>query len=188
MQALAQATNHLQPLGFPVAGHRERAARLQGREHADETFRHSILRSDPARQRLLGAARGVGMGGVEIDERPAVVVGQRLGVSLQARRLGLEEIARVLEQNAAAVQVALERSLGKQRVEVALEDQAVERFDRAADGILVQIKETGHVDPARVRWLTSSEVGATLSWKSIRRGWDRHRLWLRPQAALRKRF
>src|SRR5690242_11007751 len=59
MQALARTAHHLQAPGFAVAGHRERAARLQGREHADETFRHSILRSDPARQRLLGTARGV---------------------------------------------------------------------------------------------------------------------------------
>jgi hypothetical protein len=63
----------------------------------------------------------VGMGGVQLDERPAAVVGQRLGVGFQARRLGFEERARVLEQNIAAVQVALERSRGKQCIEMALE-------------------------------------------------------------------
>ena len=52
----------------------------------------------------------MGMGGVQVDERPTV--GQRFGVGFQARRLGFEERARVLEQNAAAVQVALERSRG----------------------------------------------------------------------------
>ena len=66
----------------------------------------------------------MGMGGVQVDERPATVVGQRLGVGFQARRLGFEERARVLEQNVAAVQVALERSLGKQCIEMALENQA----------------------------------------------------------------
>src|SRR3954454_11660681 len=64
------------------------------------------------------------MGGVQVDERPATVVSQRFGVGFQARCLGFEERARVLEQNVAAVQVALERSLGKQRVEMALENQA----------------------------------------------------------------
>src|SRR3954463_7156190 len=120
------------------------------------------------------------MGGVQVDERPAAVVGQHLGVGFQARRLGFEERARVLEQNVAAVQVALERSLGKQRVEMALENQAVESSDRAGYRIPVQITESGHVDLARVRWFTSSEIGATVSLKSIRRGPGRHRLWLRP--------
>jgi hypothetical protein len=41
-------------------------------------------------------------------------------VGFQARRLGFEERARVLEQNAAAVQVALERSQGKQCIEMDL--------------------------------------------------------------------
>ena len=127
----------------------------------------------------------MGMGGVQVDERPAAVVGQRLGVGFQARRLGFEERARVLEQNAAAVQVALERSPGKQRVEMALENQAVESSDRAGYRIPVQITESGHVDLARVRWFTSSEVGAAISLKSIWRGRDRCRLWLWPQAALR---
>src|SRR4051794_13075205 len=118
------------------------------------------------------------MGGVQVDERPAAVVGQRLGVGFQARRLGFEERARVLEQNVAAVQGALERSLGKQRVEMALENQA--SSDRAGYRIPVQITESGHVDLARVRWFTSSEIGATVSLKSIRRAPGRHRLWLRP--------
>src|SRR4051812_41474465 len=126
------------------------------------------------------------MGGVQVDERPAAVVGQRLGVGFQARRLGFEERARVLEQNVAAVQIALERSLGKQRVEMALENQAVESSDRAGYRIPVQITENGHVDLARVRWwFSSSKVGVAVSLKSIRRGRDRHRLWLRPRAALR---
>src|SRR4051794_25560413 len=94
------------------------------------------------------------MGGVQVDERPAAVVGQRLGVGFQARRLGFEERARVLEQNVAAVQVALERSRGEQRIAMALENQA--SSDRAGYRIPVQITESGHVDLARVRWFTSS--------------------------------
>src|SRR3954465_7728117 len=91
-----------------------------------------------------------------------------------------------LEQSATAVQIALERSLGKQRVEMALENQAVESSDRAGYRIPVQITENGHVDLARVRgWFSSSKVGVAVSLKSIRRGRDRHRLWLRPRAALR---
>src|SRR4051812_10071246 len=124
----------------------------------------------------------MGMGGAQVDERPAAVVSQRFGVGFQARCLGFEERARVLEQNVAAVQVALERSLGKQRVEMALENQA--SSDRAGYRIPVQITENGHVDLARVRWFTSSEVGAAISLKSIWRGWDRCHLWLWPQAAL----
>ena len=93
----------------------------------------------------------MGLGGVQVDEPPAVVVGQRLGVGFQARRLGFEERARVLEQSATAVQIALERSLGKQRVEMALENQAVESSDRAGYRIPLQITESGHVDLARVR-------------------------------------
>ena len=120
----------------------------------------------------------MGMGGVQVDERPTV--GQRFGVGFQARRLGFEERARVLEQNVAAVQVALERSPGKQCVEMALENQAVERCDRAADGIPLQIKENRHFNPARLWWFTSSEIGATVSLKSIRRALGRYRLWLRP--------
>src|SRR4051812_17116823 len=180
MQALARAAHHLQPFGFPVAGHRERPARLQGRERADQA--HPVILGNSARQRLLGGARGVGMGGVQVDERPAAVVGQHLGVGFQARRLGFEERARVLEQNVAAVQVALERSLGKQRVEMALENQA--SSDRAGYRVPVQITESGHVDLARVRWFTSSKVGAAISLKSIWRAPDRRRLWLWPQAAL----
>ena len=48
----------------------------------------------------------------------------------------------------------------------------------------MQITESGHVDLARVRWFTSSEVGAAISLKSIWRGRDRCRLWLWPQATL----
>src|SRR3954466_15618467 len=125
------------------------------------------------------------MGGVQVDEWPAAVVSQRFGVGFQARCLGFEERARVLEQNVAAVQVALERSPGKQRVEMALENQAVESSDRAGYRVPVQITESGHVDLARVRWFTSSKVGAAISLKSIWRAPDRRRLWLWPQAALR---
>src|SRR4051795_4090449 len=67
---------------------------------------------------------------------------------------------------------------------MALENQA--SSDRAGYRIPVQITESGHVDLARVRWFTSSEVGAAISLKSIWRGWDRCRLWLWPQAALSK--
>src|SRR4051794_36860241 len=67
---------------------------------------------------------------------------------------------------------------------MALENQAVESSDRAGYRIPVQITESGHVDLARVRWFTASEVGAAISLKSIWRGWDRCRLWLWPQAAL----
>src|SRR4051812_3607260 len=66
---------------------------------------------------------------------------------------------------------------------MALENQA--SSDRAGYRIPVQITESGHVDLARVRWFTSSEVGAAISLKSIWRGRDRCRLWLWPQAALR---
>src|SRR4051794_691461 len=65
---------------------------------------------------------------------------------------------------------------------MALENQA--SSDRAGYRIPVQITESGHVDLARVRWFTSSEVGAAISLKSIWRGRDRCRLWLWPQAAL----
>src|SRR3954466_1838447 len=69
---------------------------------------------------------------------------------------------------------------------MALENQAVESSDRAGYRIPVQITENGHVDLARVRWwFSSSKVGVAVSLKSIRRGRDRHRLWLRPRAALR---
>src|SRR4051794_25973315 len=67
---------------------------------------------------------------------------------------------------------------------MALENQA--SSDRAGYRIPVQITESGHVDLARVRWFTSSEVGAAISLKSIWRGRDRCRLWLWPQAALRQ--
>src|SRR3954470_17121451 len=66
---------------------------------------------------------------------------------------------------------------------MALENQA--SSDRAVYRIPVQITESGHVNLARVRWFTSSEVGAAISLKSIWRGRDRCRLWLWPQAALR---
>jgi hypothetical protein len=65
-------------------------------------------------------------------------------------------------------------------IEMALENQAVERCDRAGYRIPLQITESDHVDLARVRWFTSSEIGATVSLKSIRRAPGRHRLWLRP--------
>src|SRR4051794_20475013 len=65
-----------------------------------------------------------------------------------------------------------------------LENQTGGRSHRAGYRIPVQITESGHVDLARVRWFTSSEVGAAISLKSIWRGWDRCRLWLWPQAAL----
>jgi hypothetical protein len=63
---------------------------------------------------------------------------------------------------------------------MALENQAVERCDRAGYRIPLQITESGHVDLARVRWFSSSKVGVAVSLKSIQRGQDRHRLWLRP--------
>src|SRR3954462_34677 len=56
MQALARTAHHLQPFGFPFAGHGERPARLQGRERADQALRHPVILGDPARQRLLGGA------------------------------------------------------------------------------------------------------------------------------------
>src|SRR3954451_12436210 len=55
---------------------------------------------------------------------------------------------------------------------MALENQA--SSDRAGYRIPVQITESGHVDLARVRWFTSSEIGATVSLKSIRRAPGRH--------------
>src|SRR4051812_36345017 len=69
---------------------------------------------------------------------------------------------------------------------MALENQA--SSDRAGYRIPVQITESGHVDLARMRWFTASEVGAAISLKSIWRTPDRRRLWLWPQAALRIGF
>src|SRR3954466_7651277 len=69
---------------------------------------------------------------------------------------------------------------------MALENQA--SSDRAGYRIPVQITESGHVDLARMRWFTASEVGAAISLKSIWRTPDRRRLWLWPQAALREVF
>src|SRR3954462_7159908 len=45
MQALARTAHHLQPFGFPVAGHGERPARLQGRERA--ALDHPVILGNP---------------------------------------------------------------------------------------------------------------------------------------------
>ena len=48
-------------------------------------------------------------------------------------RLGLEEPSGVLEQNRSPRQVAAERPIGKEAVEMPLEDHPVERLDHARD-------------------------------------------------------
>jgi hypothetical protein len=48
-------------------------------------------------------------------------------------RLGLEEPPSVLEQNRSPRQVAAERAIGEEAVEMSLEDHPVERVDHARD-------------------------------------------------------
>src|SRR3954469_12811402 len=47
IQALARTAHHPHPFGFPVAGHGERPARLQGRERADQALDPPVILGNP---------------------------------------------------------------------------------------------------------------------------------------------
>src|SRR3954464_442914 len=63
-------------------------------------------------------------------------------------RLGFEERTGVLQQTPPPRQVAAERPIGEEAVEMPFEDHPVERLDHARDGRAMQIDETVHGCPA----------------------------------------
>jgi hypothetical protein len=64
--------------------------------------------------------------------------------------LRLEEPPGVLQQNPPPGQVAAERAVGEEAVEMPLEDHPVERLDHARDWRAMQIDETVHGCPVAV--------------------------------------
>jgi hypothetical protein len=64
--------------------------------------------------------------------------------------LGFEKRTGVLEQNPSPGQVAAERPIGEEAVEMPFEDHPVERVDHARDRLAMQIDETVHSCPVAV--------------------------------------
>jgi hypothetical protein len=127
----AFAWPHLQTLGLPVRCDRERAAGLDHRQHAHQPLRHPIPLGNRPRPGLLGGARTMRAGVRQILDRPLRRRRKRHDMSPDPVRL--EEPSGVLQQNRSPRQVAAERAVGEEAVEMPLEDHPVERVDHARE-------------------------------------------------------
>jgi hypothetical protein len=83
VHAFTLPADHVELMGGVVAAKFERHARLDGAQHAHQTLGDAVALRDPAGQVFLGLAGVAGGVVLEIDDRPASLVGDVMGMLAQ---------------------------------------------------------------------------------------------------------